>query len=96
MRAAIDTETLASERHLEKDQIMLDTFAPAWQALSLEKATQLLLRYTQYRSIAKRASSHSTRSVFGPHPGCAARQSYKCLTTSEEKLLRAPFAGRPT
>lgn len=59
MRDAIDTETLCRERHLEKDQIMLDLqfllanlhdwakqhyFAPQWQHLSLEKATQLIYR----------------------------------------------------
>ncbi len=59
IRDAIDTETLCRERHLEKDQIMLDLqfllanlhdwakqhyFAPQWQHLPLEKATQLIYR----------------------------------------------------
>ena len=59
IRDAIDTETLCRERHLEKDQIMLDLqfllanlydwakqhyFASQWQHLSLEKATQLIYR----------------------------------------------------
>jgi hypothetical protein len=58
-RDAIDTETLCRERHLEKDQVMLNWqvllanchswacryfFAPAWRKLSLERATQLLYR----------------------------------------------------
>ena len=57
--AAIDTETLCRERETEKDQIMLNWqillanlhdwaahayFAPQWQTLSLEKATQLIYR----------------------------------------------------
>ncbi|MCP3705214.1 MAG: hypothetical protein GY954_20095, partial [Alteromonas sp.] len=56
---AIDTETLCRQRHLEKDQIMLNwqvlltnlhdwvkqnVFAPVWQKLSLEKATELIYR----------------------------------------------------
>jgi hypothetical protein len=56
---AIDTETLCRERHLEKDQIMLDLqillgnlhdwvkqhyFAAEWQRLTLEKATQMIYR----------------------------------------------------
>jgi hypothetical protein len=58
-RDAIDTETLCRERHLEKDQIMLDLqvlltglhdwacqhyFAPEWQRLELDTATQLIYR----------------------------------------------------
>ena len=58
-RDAIDTGTLCRERHLEKDQLMLNWqvllanchdwacrhfFAPAWQKLSLERATQLIYR----------------------------------------------------
>jgi hypothetical protein len=58
-RDAIDTETLCRERHLEKDQIMLDLqvlltslhdwarehyFAPEWQRLELETATRLIYR----------------------------------------------------
>ena len=58
-RDAIDTETLCRERHLEKDQIMLDCqvllgnlhdwvrqhyLAPQWRTLSLEKATQMVYR----------------------------------------------------
>jgi hypothetical protein len=58
-RDAIDTETLCRERHLEKDQIMLNLqvllgnlhdwvkthyFAPDWQQLSLERATQMIYR----------------------------------------------------
>ena len=58
-REAIDTETLCRERHLEKDQIMLDCqvllgnlhdwvrqhyLAPQWRTLSLEKATQMIYR----------------------------------------------------
>jgi hypothetical protein len=58
-RDAIDTQTLCRERHLEKDQIMLDLqillgslhdwvkqhyFAPEWQRLTLEKATQMIYR----------------------------------------------------
>lgn len=58
-RDAIDTETLCRERHLEKDQIMLDLqvllgnlhdwvsrhyFAPQWSTLSLEKAIQMIYR----------------------------------------------------
>ncbi len=58
-RETIDTETLCRQRHLEKDQIMLDwqvlltnlhdwvkqnVFAPTWQKLSLEKATELIYR----------------------------------------------------
>jgi hypothetical protein len=58
-RDAIDTETLCRERHLEKDQIMLNLqvllgnlhdwvkkhyFAPEWQRLTLEKATQMIYR----------------------------------------------------
>jgi hypothetical protein len=58
-RDAIDTATLCRERHLEKDQIMLNWqvllanchdwarrhfFAPAWHKLSLERATQLIYR----------------------------------------------------
>jgi hypothetical protein len=56
-RDAIDTATLCRERHLEKDQIMLNLqllltnlhdwaaahyFAPAWQQLELATATQLI------------------------------------------------------
>ena len=56
-RDAIDTETLCRERHLEKDQIMLDLqvlltslhdwarehyFAPEWQHLELDTATRLI------------------------------------------------------
>jgi len=59
LRDAIDTQTLCRERHLEKDQIMLDLqillgnlhdwakrhyFAPQWQSLTLDKATQLIYR----------------------------------------------------
>ena len=59
VRDAIDTATLCRERHLEKDQIMLDLqvlltnlhdwarehyFAPEWQKLELETATQLIYR----------------------------------------------------
>ena len=58
-RDAIDTETLCRERHLEKDQIMLDLqvlltnlhdwtcehyFAPEWQGLELGTATRLIYR----------------------------------------------------
>jgi hypothetical protein len=58
-RDAIDTETLCRERHLEKDQVMLNWqvllanchdwarqhfFPPAWRQLSLERATQLIYR----------------------------------------------------
>ena len=58
-REAIDTETLCRQRCLEKDQIMLNwqvlltnlhdwvkqnIFAPVWQKLSLEKATELIYR----------------------------------------------------
>ncbi|HIE18023.1 MAG TPA: hypothetical protein EYP71_07520 [Dehalococcoidia bacterium] len=58
-RDAIDTETLCRERHLEKDQIMLDLqvlltnlhdwarqhyFAPEWQRLELDTATKLIYR----------------------------------------------------
>ena len=58
-RDAIDTVTLCRERELEKDQLMLDFqvllanlhdwarthyFAPQWQRLTLEKATQLIYR----------------------------------------------------
>ncbi len=58
-RDAIDTETLCRERHLEKDQIMLDFqvllgnlhdwarqhyLAPLWKNLSLAKATQMVYR----------------------------------------------------
>jgi len=58
-RDAIDTETWCRERHLEKDQIMLDLqvlltslhdwareryFAAEWQRLELETATQLIYR----------------------------------------------------
>jgi hypothetical protein len=58
-RDAIDTETLCRERHLEKDQIMLDLqvlltslhdwarehyFAPEWQRLELGRATRLIYR----------------------------------------------------
>lgn len=58
-RDAINTETLCRERHLEKDQIMLDLqvlltslhdwarehyFAPEWQRLELETATRLIYR----------------------------------------------------
>jgi hypothetical protein len=58
-RNAIDTETLCRERHLEKDQIMLNFqvllgnlhdwvkqhyFAPQWQRLTLEKATKMIYR----------------------------------------------------
>jgi hypothetical protein len=57
LRNAIDTETLCRERHLEKDQIMLNLqvmllnlhdwaaahyFAPSWQRLTLETATKLI------------------------------------------------------
>jgi len=56
-RDAIDTKTLCRERRLEKDQVMLNMqillgnlhdwckqhyFSPAWQRLTLEKATQLI------------------------------------------------------
>jgi hypothetical protein len=56
-REAIDTDTLCRERHLEKDQIMLNLqllltnlhdwaaehyFAPEWQKLELETATRLI------------------------------------------------------
>lgn len=56
-RDAFDTETLCRERRLEKDQVMLNLqillgnlhdwckqhyFAPQWQCLTLEKATQLI------------------------------------------------------
>jgi hypothetical protein len=59
VRDAIDTETLCRERHLEKDQVMLNLqvllgnlhdwsrlhyFAPQWKNLSLEKATQMIYR----------------------------------------------------
>lgn len=58
-RDAIDTETLCRERHLVKDQIMLNLqvllgnlhdwvkqhyFAPEWQRLTLAKATQMIYR----------------------------------------------------
>jgi len=58
-REAIDTATLCRERHLEKDQIMLDLqvlltglhdwageryFAPEWQRLELDTATRLIYR----------------------------------------------------
>ena len=58
-REAIDTETLCRQRHLEKDQIMLNwqvllpnlhdwlqqnVFAPTWQKLSLAKAIALIYR----------------------------------------------------
>jgi len=58
-RETIDTETLCRQRHLEKDQIMLNwqvlltnshdwvrqhVFAPAWQNLSLAKAKELVYR----------------------------------------------------
>jgi hypothetical protein len=58
-RDAIDTETLCRERRLEKDQVMLNWqvllanchdwarhhfFAPVWNKLSLERATQLIYR----------------------------------------------------
>jgi hypothetical protein len=58
-RDAIDTTTLCRERHLEKDQIMLDLqvlltnlhdwacehyFAPEWQRLELGTATRLIYR----------------------------------------------------
>ena len=58
-RDTIDTETLCRERHLEKDQIMLNLqillgnlhdwvkqhyFAPEWRQLTLEKATQMIYR----------------------------------------------------
>ena len=58
-REAIDTETLCRQRHLEKDQIMLNwqvlltnlhgwvkqnVFALVWKKLSLEKATELIYR----------------------------------------------------
>jgi hypothetical protein len=58
-REAIDTDALCRQRRLEKDQIMLDwqvlltnlhdwvkqhVFTPAWQKLSLEKATELVYR----------------------------------------------------
>jgi hypothetical protein len=59
VRDAIDTQTLCRERHLEKDQIMLNLqillgnlhdwvkqhyFTPEWQRLTLEKATQMIYR----------------------------------------------------
>jgi hypothetical protein len=59
VRDVIDTETLCRERHLEKDQIMLNLqvllgnlhdwsrqhyLAPQWKNLSLEKATQMIYR----------------------------------------------------
>jgi hypothetical protein len=58
-RDALDTDSLCRERNLEKDQIMLNLqlllanlhqwarqhyFAPAWQQLELETATQLIYR----------------------------------------------------
>jgi hypothetical protein len=58
-RDAIDTPTMCHERDLEKDQIMLNLqillanlhdwaaahyFAPEWQQLSLDKATQMIYR----------------------------------------------------
>jgi len=58
-RDAIDTETLCRERHLEKDQVMLNLqvlfgnlhdwvtqhyFAPLWKNLSLQKATKMIYR----------------------------------------------------
>jgi hypothetical protein len=58
-RDAIDTPTLCRERDLEKDQIMLNLqillanlhdwaavhyFAPQWQRLTLDKATQMIYR----------------------------------------------------
>lgn len=58
-RDVIDTETLCRERHLEKDQVMLNLqvmlgnlhdwatrhyFAPQWKNLSLDKATQMIYR----------------------------------------------------
>jgi hypothetical protein len=58
-RDAIDTETLCRERHLEKDQVMLNLqmmlgnlhdwvtqhyLAPLWKNLSLEKATKMIYR----------------------------------------------------
>jgi len=58
-RNVIDTETLCRERHLEKDQVMLNLqvllgnlhdwvrkhyFAPEWRSLTLEKATQMIYR----------------------------------------------------
>jgi hypothetical protein len=58
-RDALDTEALCRERHLEKDQIMVNLqrllanlhhwakdhyFAPAWQHLELPTATQLIYR----------------------------------------------------
>ena len=58
-RDAIDTETLCRERHLEKDQVMLNFqvllgnlhdwvtqhyLAPPWKNLSLEKATKMIYR----------------------------------------------------
>jgi hypothetical protein len=58
-RDVIDTDTLCRERHLQKDQIMLDFqvllgnlhdwvrqhyLAPQWKTLSLEKATQMIYR----------------------------------------------------
>ena len=58
-RETIDTDTLCRQRRLEKDQIMLNwqvlltnlhdwakqnVFAPVWQKLSLEKATELIYR----------------------------------------------------
>jgi hypothetical protein len=59
LRDAIDTESLCRERHLEKDQVMLNLqfllanlhdwvaksyFTPDWRNLSLEKATQMIYR----------------------------------------------------
>jgi hypothetical protein len=58
-RDAIDTDTLCRERHLEKDQVMLDFqvlwgnlhdwvrrhyLAPQWKNLSLDKATKMIYR----------------------------------------------------
>ncbi|MCP4539694.1 MAG: hypothetical protein GY832_21360 [Chloroflexi bacterium] len=58
-RDTIDTETLCRERHLEKDQIMLNFqvllgnlhdwvkqhyFAPQWRRLTLDKATKMIYR----------------------------------------------------
>jgi hypothetical protein len=63
VRDGIDTETLCRERHLEKDQVMLNLqvllgnlhdwsrrhyFAPQWKNLSLEKATQMIYRKSGY------------------------------------------------
>jgi len=59
LREALDTDSLCRERHLEKDQIMLNLqlllgnlhqwsrehyFAPLWQQLELQTATELIYR----------------------------------------------------